>query len=208
MSPGFKALFYHYYHIPFQVTNLHARYHQARPSFSAWDHLLWATGLESSLQTLIIVPGQSEVSTTEDHVGVMLLQRCVLTQTLSLSILVVYSFMTESNLLFTAATLTLIQMTSRCLQSQVWNKCQIIESSSNHDDDGEKNVTNFHMSVSKREFCTVCTCLYFIFLHFTDVFVLSRTLNDLLYSCLDHVNTFSSFCFNLQTRRTNLIPRV
>ena len=65
----------------------------------------------------------------------------------------------------------------------------IIGSLSNHDDDGNKDPTNLHIwqwktALHSKRFARA----FFIFWHFEDALVLSRTWNDLFCSCVDDVS--------------------
>ena len=59
---------------------------------------------------------------------------------------------------------------------------------SNHNDDGNRNPTNLHISQWKTVFFARFAGAYFIFWHFEDVLVLSTTWNDLFCSCVDDVS--------------------
>ena len=63
-----------------------------------------------------------------------------------------------------------------------------IGSLSNHDDDGNKNVTNLHIWQWKNNTFARFARAFFIFWHFADVLVLSTTWNDLFCSCVDDVS--------------------
>ena len=68
------------------------------------------------------------------------------------------------------------------------NLSQLIRSLSNHDDDGNKNSTNFAYLTIKNSIFSRFARAVFIFWHFVDVLFLSTTWNDLFCSCVDDVS--------------------
>ena len=73
-------------------------------------------------------------------------------------------------------------MGSRCRQNLT------VGSLSNHDDDGNKNITNLHIWQWKNNTFARFVRAFFIFWHFADVLVLSTTWKDLFCSCVDDVS--------------------
>ena len=65
---------------------------------------------------------------------------------------------------------------------------QIKGSLSNHDEDGSKNPHKFAYLTMKNSIFARFAGAFFIFWHFKDVLVLSTTLNDLFWSCVDDVS--------------------
>ena len=64
----------------------------------------------------------------------------------------------------------------------------ILGSLSNHDDDGNKNLTNLHIWQWKTVFFARFARAVFIFWHLIDVLVLFTTWNDLFCRCVDDVS--------------------
>ena len=59
---------------------------------------------------------------------------------------------------------------------------------SNHDDDGNENLTNLHIWQWKNSVFARFARAFFIFWHFVDVLVLSTTWNDQFCRCVDDVS--------------------
>ena len=65
---------------------------------------------------------------------------------------------------------------------------ETVDSSSNHDDDGEKNVATMHnlrLKKKKQQFCTLCTCDFHFRIFHSRSSVINKVKYDQLCSCLD-----------------------
>ena len=71
-----------------------------------------------------------------------------------------------------------------------WVLGVLLGSLSNHDDDGNKNLTNLHIWQWKTVFLRALHMHFSFFWHFEDILVVSTTWSDLFCGCVDDESTW------------------